>query len=135
MKYVYGLLLSGIFIASLQGGASAQMGMPGHAPPVPMTPAQFAHAAAGDQVQIAVRVGRIDRSTIYAELLQHETDAVSRATGQQVVVFFPDGTPTIMGQAQDVTAGAVLFVYGVLTKPGHVDAKRVVIDTKYVTVR
>lgn len=111
------------------------MGMAGHAPPVPMTPAQFSQTAAGGQVQIAVRVGRIERSTIYGELLQHETDTVSKATGQQVVLFFPDGTPTIMGQPQDVTPGAVLFVYGVLTKPGHVDAKRVVVDTKYVTVR
>jgi hypothetical protein len=29
----------------------------------------------------------------------------------------------------------VLYVYGVVTKADHVDAKRVVVDTKYVKVQ
>lgn len=99
-----------------------------------MSAAQFAQAAPGQSVEIAVRVNRVDRSTLYTELLAHETDTRAKATGTVVLIFFPDGTPIAMGSASDVTAGATLYVYGVLTKPGHVDAKRVVVDTKYVTV-
>jgi hypothetical protein len=118
-------------LAALTAPAIAQMG---HAPPVPMSPSEFAAANSGESVQIAVRVKRVGRSTLYTELLAHETDTVAKATGKAVVIYFPDGTPVVMGSASDVTAGALLYVYGVLTKPGHVDAKRVVVDTKYVTV-
>ena len=111
--------------------ASAQMMNP---PPVPMSPVEFAHAVPGQSVEIAVRVQRADRSTLYTELLAHQTGTQAKATGKEVVIFFPDGTPVVMGTASDVTAGAVLYVYGIVTKPGHVDAKRVVVDTKYVTV-
>lgn len=111
----------------------AQMGG-GHTPPVPMTPTQFSSTVAGQTVQIAVRVKSINRSTLYTELLQHETGTLSKPTGKPVVVFFPSGTPVIMGRAADVTPGSVLFIYGVLTKPGYVDAKRLVVDSKYVKV-
>ncbi|HEY1867193.1 MAG TPA: hypothetical protein VGG70_02790 [Candidatus Cybelea sp.] len=111
--------------------ASAQMMQ---APPIPFSPKQFAQAVPGQGVEIAVRVKRVDRSTLYTELLAHESNTQAKATGKEVVIFFPDGTPVVMGAASDVTAGATLYVYGVLTKPGHVDAKRVVVDTKYVTV-
>jgi hypothetical protein len=132
MNYLRTIVASTILLAlSAPALASAQMMQ---APPVPMSPSQFAQAAPGASVQIAVRVKRVDRSTLYTELLAHETDTVSKATGKEVVVFFPDGTPVVMGAASDVTAGATLYVYGVVTKPGHVDAKRVVVDTKYVTV-
>jgi len=104
------------------------------APPVPMSPAQFAQAAPGHSVEISVRVKRVDRSTLYTELLAQETATQAKVTGKEVVIFFADGTPVVMGGASDVTAGATLYVYGVLTKPAHVDAKRVVVDTKYVTV-
>lgn len=100
-----------------------------------MSPSQFGQADAGQSVQIAVRVQRVERSTLYGELLAHESDTLAKATGKNVVIFFADGTPVVMGSASDVVAGAVLYVYGIVTRPGHVDAKRVVVDTKYVTVR
>lgn len=118
--------------ASISGAAKAQM--MGHQPPVPMTPAQFSSTLPGQSVQIAVRVRHVDRNTIQAVLLQHVTGAVSKATHTAVVLYFPDGTPVIMGSARDVTPGAVLFVYGVVTKPYHVDVKRLVVDTQYVKV-
>ena len=131
MKYLFTITASAVLFA-FAAPALAQMGQ---APPVPMSPAQFAQTNPGQSVEIAVRVKRVDRSTLYTELLEHETDTVAKATGREVVIFFPDGTPVVMGSASDVTAGALLYIYGVLTKPGHVDAKRVVVDTKYVTVR
>lgn len=133
MKHFRTLAYSVVLAAIATLPALAQMG--GHAPPVPMTPAQFSQTAVGQSVQIAVRVTRHDRSTLYTDLLAHETDTVSKSTGKEVVVYFADGTPVVMGSASDVTDGSVLYVYGVLTSPGHVDAKRVVVDTKYIQVQ
>ena len=99
-----------------------------------MSPQEFAASHAGQSVQIAVRVQRVDRTTVTGELLQHETDTLSKATGKGVTLYLPDGTPVIMGSASDIGPGAVLFVYGVVTTPNHVDVKRVVVDTKYVKV-
>ncbi|HEX3671189.1 MAG TPA: hypothetical protein VHT92_05735 [Candidatus Cybelea sp.] len=130
MKYFRTIAASAVLFA-FAAPALAQMGQP---PPIPMTPAQFAQATPGQSVEISVRVKHVDRSTLYTELLEHQSASVAKATGREVAIFFPDGTPVIMGSASDVTAGALLYVYGVLTKPGHVDAKRVVVDTKYVTV-
>lgn len=110
----------------------AQMMM--HAPPVPMTPEEFAKALPGQSVQIAVRVDRVQRTTLYAELLRHENDTTAKTSGKHVVLYFAGGTPVVMGSATDVAAGAVLFVYGVVTRPDHVDAKRVVVDTKFIKI-
>jgi hypothetical protein len=128
-QYIIVLTAAAMLAAALP--AQAQMSQ---APPVPLQPAEFAQTNPGQNVQIAVRVTRIDRTTIYAELLSHTSDTDLKATGKQVVIFFPDGTPVLMGSPSDVAPGAALFVEGVLTTPGHVDAKRVVVDTKYVTI-
>lgn len=133
MKNFRKLALSSILAALTTTAALAQMG--GHTPPVPMTPTQFQQATVGENIQIAVRVTKIDRTTLYTELLRHESETVSKGTGMPVEVYFADGTPLVMGSASDVTKGAVLFVYGILTSPGHVDAKRVVVDTKFITVQ
>ncbi len=114
--------------------ATAGAQMMGHQPPVPMTTAQFEGAAVGQNVQIAVRIERVKRTTLISEMLEHETDTVSKATGKQVILYFADGTPVIMGSASDIKSGAVLFVYGIVTKPGYVDVKRAVVDTKYLKV-
>lgn len=110
----------------------AQMGM--HAPPIPMTPEQFAQAMPGQNVQIAVRVDRVQRTTVFAELLRHETDSTAKATGRHIILYVAGGTPVVMGSARDVAKGALLYVYGIATKANHVDAKRVVVDTRFIKV-
>jgi hypothetical protein len=125
-------MLAAATFAVISVPALAQMG---HGAPVPMSPAEFAQANSGQSVQIEVRVRSVSRSTLDAELLARQTESVAKTTGKIVTIFFPDGTPVVMGAASDVSQGAILFVSGVLTKPGHVDAKRVVLVTKYVTVQ
>ncbi len=104
-------------------------------PPLPMTAQQFSAARIGQSVQISVRIQRVERSTLYGELLEQKTETLDTPTGKHLILYFADGTPVIMGTASQVRAGAVLFVYGVVTKPGHVDIKRAVVDTKYVNVQ
>lgn len=110
----------------------AQMMM--HGPPTPMTAQQLASSLPGQSVQIEVRVQKSDRASVTADLLQRETDALSKATGKTVELYLPDGTPVIMGSISQVVPGAVLFVYGVVTKPNHVDVKKVIVVTQYVKV-
>ena len=121
-----------VLTAALGTAAQAQMM---HAPPVPMSAKEFAAASTGQNVQIAVRVERRKRATLWGELLDHRTDTLAKATGKRVTLYLADGTPVVMGTAADVVPGAVLFVYGVVTKPGQVDVKRLVVDTKYVHVQ
>ncbi|MBV9972377.1 MAG: hypothetical protein JO135_03495 [Candidatus Eremiobacteraeota bacterium] len=132
MKTYRRIIAVSVFCGLMPLAAAAQMMGP---PPVPMSPQQFSQAHAGQPVQIAVRVQRMRRSMLYAELLQHQTDTLSKATGKAVELYFADGTPVIMGTASEIRPGAVLFVYGIVTKPGHVDIKRAVIDTRYVRVQ
>lgn len=108
--------------------------MMGHGPPAPMTAQQLAASLPGQNVQIEVRVRTSDRSAVTGELLQRETDALSKATGKTVELYLPDGTPVIMGSVSQIVPGAVLFVYGVVTKPNHVDVKKVIVVTQYVKV-
>lgn len=121
MKYV----LLAILVAQMMGGHQ----------PVPMSPQEFAATHAGQNAQVEVRVQQVDRTAITAELLQHETDTLSKNTGKTVTLFLPDGTPVIMGSASDIVPGALLFVSGVVTAPNRVDVKRVVILTKYLKVQ
>lgn len=120
MKYV----LLAIMVAQMMGGHQ----------PTPMSPQDFAATHAGQNAQIEVRVQHVNRTTVTAELLQHETDSKAKATGKTVTLYLPDGTPVIMGSPGDIGPGALLFVNGVVTAPGHVDVKRVVVLTKYLSV-
>ena len=75
--------------------AQAMMGPP----PQPMTPEEFARALPGQNVQIAVRVDRVQRSTLYATLLRHQTDTLAKLTQQHVVLYFGGGTPSLAPSA------------------------------------
>ncbi len=126
---------TGLIACILAGSTStAVFGQMMGKPPVPMTAAQFSGVRIGGSVQISVRVERVKRTTLYSELLEQKTDSLDKATGKRVTLYFADGTPVVMGTASEVGPGAVLFVYGVVTKPGHVDIKRAVVDTKYVKI-
>jgi hypothetical protein len=130
MKQIRSAFAALMLAASLGGAAFAQM-----KPPTTMTAQQFARATVGQSVEIAVRVQSRDRTTLHAEFLEQRSDATYRATGKYVDLYFPDGTPIVMGTAGDVAAGAVLFVSGVAAKQNAADVKRVTVITNYVHVQ
>lgn len=115
--------------------ASAQAQMMGHTPPVPMTAQQFSQAVAGQNVQISVRVTSMRRSTLFAQLLEHQTPTIAKPSNTRVELYYAGGTPVVMGTSRDIVPGAILFVYGVITRPGHVDVKQAVVDTRFVKVQ
>lgn len=122
-----------VCVAAFTSPASAQM--MGHEEAKPLSAAQFAAASVGQMVQIEVRVRAIQRSNVQAQLLQQTGGRTAKNTGKSVQMFMPQSTPVVMGSTADVVPGAVLYVYGIVTKPGRVDAKRVVVATRYMTVQ
>lgn len=128
-RFVAAAALSAAFSLTTAG---AQMMGP---QPKPLTAAQFAATMPGQFVQIEVRVTGLRRTEVRAQLVERSGERTAKATGANLTLFFPSGTPVVMGSQKDVAPNAVLFVYGVLTKPLHVDVKRVVVLTPYVVVR
>lgn len=104
-------------------------------PPIPMTQDQYTHAVAGQSITIAVRVDSVNRTDVRAKLLERVNDTLYTKTGTTVRLFIADGTPVVMGSAEDVKPGAVLFVYGISTARDRADAKRLIAVTQYVTVK
>ncbi|HEY6325322.1 MAG TPA: hypothetical protein VIW73_02255 [Candidatus Cybelea sp.] len=126
MKYMAYFVLASVAAA---GAARAQM-----APPIPMTAAQFASSAAGQSVTLVVRVDRLARESLDAELLERISDALYRPTGKRVSLYLPAETSFVMGSMSDLKPGAVVFVYAVATTAAHADVKKVVVVTPYVKV-
>jgi hypothetical protein len=116
-----------LFLAS--GNAEAQMG-----PPIPLTAAEFASSSTGQNVILAVRVSRLTRTALDAELLERVNDSLYRKTGKRVGLYVPIETPFIMGSASDLKPGAVIFVYAVTTTAAHADVKKVIVVTQYARV-
>ena len=99
-----------------------------------MTKAQFQNAPIGSQVEIVVRVVDRQRETVHAQLLAQIDPSHYKATNTQLDLYLTAETPIMMGSNDEVRAGAVLYVYGVVTARNQVDAKRVVVTTRYATV-
>lgn len=103
-------------------------------PPIPMTAAQFGSSTSGQNVILAVRVNRLARTELDAELLERVNDALYKKTGKRVTLYLPQETPFVMGSIADVKPGAIVFVYGVATTAGRADVKKAVVVTAYAHV-
>jgi hypothetical protein len=121
--------LLALLLTLLAAPAAAQM-----QPPIPMSPAEFSNATAGQSIKLVVRVAAVKRTALSVELLNRENDSLYKATGKIVSLYLPEDTPVIMGSLADVKPGAVLFVYGTATTPDHADVKKLVAVGAYVKV-
>lgn len=130
MKYREFAAMSALLFALDAAAASAQM----MKPPASISAQAFDQARTGQSVQLAVRVTKIARSKVWAELLDARSDGTYDPTGKIVLLTCPDGTPFVMGTPADLVRGAVLFVYAVATKPDRADAKKIVVVTKFATI-
>lgn len=111
------------------GPALAQM-----SPPTPMTAAQFESSSTGQSVTLVVRVDRLARASLDAELLERINDSLYKRTGKRVSLYVPAETDFVMGSMSDVKPGAIVFVYAVTTTAAHADVKKVIVVTPYVKV-
>ncbi len=126
MKHLVYLVMA---VLAASGAARAQM-----APPMPLTAAQFASSATGQSVTLVVRVDRLVRASLDAELLERVSDSLYKTTGQRVSLYLPAETSFVMGSMSDLKPGAIVFVYAVATTAAHADVKKVIVVTPYVKV-
>lgn len=123
LLYVVAAMLAGTVTAN------AQM-----APPIPMTPRQFESSSTGQSVTLVVRLERLARTSVDAELLERVDDSHYRTTGKRVALYLPAETTFVMGTMSDLKPGAIVFVYAVTTTAAHADVKKIIVVTPYVTV-
>lgn len=123
--------LAYLVAAMLAAGGMARAQM---APPVPMTAAQFASSTTGASVTLVVRVDRLAREALDAELLERVNDSLYKTTGKRVSLYVPAETSFVMGSMADLRPGAIVFVYAVTTTAWHADVKRVIVVTPYAKV-
>jgi hypothetical protein len=126
MRYAL-CLTSALLFATATAGA--QM-----APPIPMNAAQFADSPTGQNVTLVVRVNRLARTALDADLLERVNDSRYKTTGKHVALYLAAETPFVMGSIADVKPGAIVFAYAVVTTAWHADVKKVIVVTPYVRV-
>lgn len=130
MKQFFVMTALTLGVVTAPAAAPAQMM---HAAP-PMTAAQFFAARTGTKASIVVRVIARSRTSLRGELLERTADRVYAQSGKRVELYVARDTPVAMGTAQDVRAGAVVVVDGVVTGPGRADAKQLVPITRYAKI-
>jgi hypothetical protein len=104
------------------------------APPA-MTNVAIARARPGDKLNLVVRVDSFARHTIAGHVLDRVTDSQYALTKSTIAIYAPQDAAYVMGTADAVRPGAILYVYAVATKPQAADATKIVIVTPYVTVK
>lgn len=106
----------------------AQMGMSN---PPAMSAAEIAQSSAGTPLHFVLRIDRMQRVTVVGHVLDPAGNDY-RVTSSVISVHVANDLPVVMGSHDDLKPGAVVFVYGVATKPKAADATKLVVITPYV---
>ena len=105
------------------------------APPPSMTNTTLVRAQPGEKLNLVLRVDGFERHTIAGHVLNRVSDSQYTLTKSTIAIYAPQDAVYVMGSADDVRSGAVLYVYAIATKPHAADATKIVIVTPYVTVK
>ena len=116
------LMLAAILVAQMQ-------------PPPAMTAGQIDNAQTGTRLNLVVRVDGLARNTIAGHILDRVTDSAYTLTKSTIAIYAPSDAAYVMGSADDLKPGAVVYVYAVATKAHAADATKIVIVTPYVSVK
>lgn len=107
----------------------AQMNMSN---PAAMSAAQIAKSSAGTQLYFVLRIDQMERTTALGHVLDPMGSNGYRVTSSVIALHIANDLPVVMGSHDDLKPGAVVFVYGVATKPKAADATKLVVITPYV---
>ncbi len=103
-------------------------------PKIPLTLKQFLEAQVGTKADFALSVAKLtgDRTLEGAFLEMDETELFSayHKTSQPVIVSWNQTSKMIMGQENEIQAGALIRVYGTMMSQNAVKAEQVIILTK-----
>jgi hypothetical protein len=110
-------------------------------PPVPSNPftwAQFSAAMVGQKVDVTMIVTAVPEGYllegVLAEAVEGSFLRSYRRTDQLLRFRWSDDTRVVMGTTRQFEQGAILRAAGQLRKPGEVEAEKIVVLTKAVTV-
>jgi hypothetical protein len=97
---------------------------------------QFTQAATGSKVKVVMEIGEAGGDgTLRGILLQKKTEEDYTRTTTTMVTHFSEHTALVMGKREDVRAGAVVHITGIVREDRSIDAERIVILTDYVHVQ
>jgi hypothetical protein len=132
-----GRLAVGVFAAALLAALALPFySMSRMMGPRPVTPAAWAAAAPGTQVDVALEVTAAPPDgPLTATLLEHAGGGGYQRTDRSIRVGWRPDTPVVMGRREDVRPGAVLQARGRVAGADRLDAERLVVLTDNVTVR
>jgi Domain of unknown function (DUF5666) len=88
-----------------------------------------------DEAKIVIEVSQTRERKILGSLLEKQHETHYRRTPNPVAVTWTSDTKLVMGNAQDIRAGAVVHVSGTVASDGSIQAQQLVILTGYVEVK
>lgn len=97
--------------------------------------AEFAQLKAEDQTKIVIEVAEAFSGTIHGRLLEKQDETHYARTENPTEVTWRTETGIVMGKAEDIHAGAVVYVTGKMSSDRSVQAQQIVILTGYVQVK
>jgi tetrahydromethanopterin S-methyltransferase subunit A len=110
-------------------------------PPAPSHPlawAQFSTAAVGARLDVTMIVTLLPTEHLLIGTLAEPVEGsflrVYRRTDHPLRIRWSDATKVVMGTTQEFEQGAILRAAGVLCLPGEVEAEKIVVLTKAVTL-
>ncbi len=97
-----------------------------------MSAAELAKTSTGAQLHFVLRIDRMQRTTVVGHVLDPIGGNDYHVSASVISVHVANDLPVVMGSHDELRPGAVLYVYGVATKPRAADATKLVIITPYV---
>lgn len=100
--------------------------------PPAMSAAEIAKSSSGTQLHFVLRIDQMQRTTAVGHVLDPVSGNQYHVSSSVVAVHVANDLPVVMGSHDDLRPGAVVFIYGVATKPKAADATKLVVITPYV---
>lgn len=100
--------------------------------PPAMSATDIAKSSSGTQLHFVFRIDAMQRATAVGHVLDPVNGNTYHVTPAVISLHVPNDLPVVMGSHDDLKPGAVVFVYGVATKPKAADATKLVVITPYV---
>jgi hypothetical protein len=96
---------------------------------------EFAELKNEDQAKIVIEISEASEGRIHGRLLAKKDETHYMPTANSVEIRWGKSTAVVMGKAEDVRSGAVVYVTGKVGADHSVEAKQIVVLTGYVQVK
>lgn len=97
--------------------------------------AEFVRLNPHDEAKIVIEVSETRARRIFGNLLEKQDQTHYRRTTNSLEVTWTSDTKLVMGNAEDIRAGAVVHVSGTVASDHSIQAQQLVILTGYVQLK